>query len=795
MARTPGTSKPPRTSQPKKKRPAKRGKAKAASDKFLPTREQVLEFIATYQGTPGKREIARAFRIQGPQRVALKGLLRSMEEEGLLERADNKKFTRPGELPPVGVIDITDRDADGELLATPANWKSDAPPPTIVLAPAGHKDPATFGVGDRVLARLNKATEDFDYEARVIKKLGIGAKSVIGVLRAGPGKDWTLDPVDKRERGDYRIAASDVGDVRVDELAEAEVLSASRYGPRAARIIKALGPMDGAHAISLIAVHEQGIPVEFDPAALAEAQAAKPVTARGRTDIRDIPLITIDPADARDYDDAVWAAPDDDPKNPGGFQVIVAIADVAGYVRPGSALDRDAQKRGNSAYFPDRVIPMLPERISNDLCSLVGNEDRPCLAVQMVLDKDGNRKTHTFMRAIMRSAARLSYQQAQAAHDGLESGPAAPLAETVIKPLYDAYAALTKARSKRQPLDLDLPERKIELGSDGRISGIREVERLDSMRLIEAFMIEANVCAAETLESKKAPVVYRIHDAPAPEKVTALAEFLQTLDMTLPRGTVMKPGHLNRILKNAAGSEQSDMVSEVVLRSMAQAEYNPDNIGHFGLNLQRYAHFTSPIRRYADLLVHRSLIRALDLSPNAAKDGLTPDEADRLPEISQHISSTERRAMAAERASNDRYLAHYLADKVGSEFAARISGVTRFGLFVRLSETGADGLIPVASLNGDYFHHSETMHALIGERTGMMFRLGEPVTVRLEEVAPLKGGLRFELLEGGRKADAAEIKRARRDRAGSRDAGRNKGGPRGRQAPRSGKRKTSGRRK
>lgn len=795
MAKKPGSPRP-------KKKPAKRGKAKAASANFLPTRDQVLEFLATYQGVPGKREIARAFRVQGPQRVALKGLLRQMEEEGLLEKASNKKFKRAGELPPVGVIDIVDQDTDGELLARPVNWTSDSEPPTIVLAPAGHKDAGSFGIGDRVLARLNKATEDFDYEARVIKKLGDGAKTVIGVIRQGPGKNWTLEPVDKRERNDYRVSSTDIGDASEEDLVEAEVLSGRQYGPNAARVLKSLGPIEGTHAVSLIAVYEQGIPVEFSPEAIAEAEAAKRATARGRTDLRDIPLITIDPADARDHDDAVWATPDNDPNNKGGYEVIVAIADVAGYVRPGSALDRDAQKRGNSAYFPDRVIPMLPERISNNLCSLVEGEDRPCIAVRMVFDKSGTKKRHEFMRAIMRSAARLSYQQAQQAYDGLtseaQSDLPATLAENVISPLFKAYEALTRAQEKRQPLDLDLPERKIEIGADGQIAGIVEVERLNSMRMIEAFMIAANVCAAETLEARNAPVVYRIHDAPSPEKIAALSEFLQTLDMSVPRGSVIKPGHLNRILHTASQTETSDMVSEVVLRSMAQAEYNPENLGHFGLNLQRYAHFTSPIRRYADLLVHRSLIRALDLTPNVAKDGLTDDEAGKLAQISEHISSTERRAMAAERSSKDRYLAQYLSNRIGSEFEGRISGVTRFGLFIRLNETGADGLVLISSLDGDYYHHAESLHALIGERTGMMFRLGDPVTVRLEEVAPLKGGMRFEMVAGGRKADAAEQKHARRDRQNSRAkaGGRHGrgGSSRGPKGKRSGKRKTSSRR-
>ncbi len=782
-------------SQPKRttaKKAPKRGKAKAAARSSLPTRDEILEFVADAEGAPGKREIARAFKVKGADRVALKGLLRDMAEEGLLEKGEKRSFKKPGTLPSVTVIDIYDRDTDGEFIARPGNWHSDEPPPSIVLAPGGHKDTATFGIGDRVLARLSKADEGFDYEARVIKKLGMGAKVVLGVLREGPGTDWTLDPVDKRERGEYRIARNDIGKAKAGELVEAELLSGSRYGPRRARVRDALGPLEGAHAISLIAVHEQGIPVEFDPKAVEEAENAKPATAKGRTDLRDVPLITIDPSDARDHDDAVWAAPDDDPKNPGGHQVIVAIADVSAYVTPGSALDRDALKRGNSCYFPDRVVPMLPERISNDLCSLVEKQDRPCLAVRMVFDRNGNKKHHEFMRAIMRSAAKLSYQQAQAAQDGNPDDTTGPLTDPIIKPLYAAYHALTQARAKRGPLDLDLPERKIELTKDGHVNRIREVERLDSMRLIEEFMIQANVCAAETLESKHAPVIYRIHDAPSQEKIAALSDFLKTLDMTLPRGSVVKPTHLNRILSTAADTEQSDMVSEVVLRSMAQAEYNPDNIGHFGLNLARYAHFTSPIRRYADLVVHRSLIRALNLTPNTKKDGLTDEEAKKLAETAEHISQTERRAMAAERASNDRYLAQFLSDRVGSEFEGKISGVTRFGLFVRLNETGADGLIPVASLDGDYYHHSETLHALVGERTGQMYRLGEHVTVKLEEVAPLKGGLRFELIEGGRRSTKAEMKQARADRS---SGNRGKGGPKGRGGQRSGRRKTTSRRK
>lgn len=775
---------------------AKRGKARAEAAAELPSPEDILDFIAAAGVPVGKREIARAFKVKGALRSALKDLLRRMEEEGLLERGEKRSLRRTGDLPPVAVIDITGRDPDGELIARPASWRGDTEPPSIVIAPAGHKDTAIFGVGDRVLARLTPAEEDFDYEARVIRKLGAGARRIMGVLHHGPGDDrgtgddgspggdWILEPVDKRERGEYRVARGDANGAGEGDLVEAELLRATRYGPRRARVVRVFGPVRGASSISLIAIHEQGLPTEFSERALAEAEAARPASPRGRTDLRDIPLITIDPADARDHDDAVWAAPDEDPANPGGHHVIVAIADVAAYVLPGSGLDTDAWQRGNSAYFPDRVVPMLPERISNDLCSLVPGEDRACIAVRMTFDAQGRKRRHEFTRAIMRSAAKLSYQQVQAAMDGTPDDVTGPLLDPVIRPLYAAFAALERERERRQPLDLDLPERKIVIGPDGRIESIHEVERLDSMRLIESFMIAANVSAAETLEARHAPLIYRVHDAPPPEKLKALADFLATLDIPMPRGAVIKPGHLNRILRAVADTEQAELVSEVVLRSMAQAEYSTENIGHFGLNLARYTHFTSPIRRYADLTVHRTLIRALKLGPAVAKTGLTDDEAARLSETAEHISQTERRAEAAERASTDRYLAEYLSDRVGAEFEGRISGVTRFGLFVRLSESGADGLIPIASLEGDYFHHVERLHALVGERTGMMYRLGDRVRVRLVDVAPLKGGLLFELLEGGRPASKAERRHAREEQMEKRRAG-----PRGRNARQGGRRK------
>ncbi|MEQ1713527.1 MAG: VacB/RNase II family 3'-5' exoribonuclease, partial [Hyphomicrobium sp.] len=423
----------------------------------------------------------------------------------------------------------------------------------------------------------------------------------------------------------------------------------------------------------------------------------------------------------------------------------------AHYIRSGSRLDREAELRGNSVYFPDRVVPMLPERISNDLCSLREGEDRPCLVARMVFDRDGEKHSHSIMRAMMRSAAKLSYQEAQAAIDGNPSDKCAALMDTALRPLWAAYAALARARDKRGPLDLDLPERKIKLDAEGRVEAVLTPERLDAHRLIEEMMIQANVAAAETLERKKSPVVYRVHAAPSPEKLKNLKDFLDTLELSVPPAGQLKPAHFNRILAQAKSLPVPELVNEVVLRSQAQAEYSPDNIGHFGLHLARYAHFTSPIRRYADLLVHRALVRAHKLGD----DGLTDEQAARLVTVSQQISQAERRAMAAERETTDRLIAAHLADRVGATFQARIGGVTRSGLFVRLKETGADGFVPISSLGNDYYQHMETTHALVGSRTGESYSLGDAVEVRLVEAIPAAGALRFEMITPGKKGHAA----------------------------------------
>jgi len=733
----------------KKATPKKRRSAGGPGAK-LPSKKDILDFLETSPAKTGKREIARAFDIKGANRIALKALLRDMTEEGLLA-GSRRKLTRPGTLPSVTVIEITGRDADGEFVARPATWDAEhgSPPRILMMENRDNFGPAA-GVGDRVLARVTAQDSDADYPylARTIKRLPrTASRSLLGIFRALDEGRGVIDPIDKKQLKEWTVPRDATGDAEDGELVRFEMARSARYGVPTARIVERLGNPEAQAAISLIALHAHGIPDVFPPAVVAEAEAAKEAALDAREDLRSLPLITIDPVDARDHDDAVWAEADPDPKNPGGWVVIVAIADVAHYVTPSSALGKEARKRGNSVYFPDRVVPMLPERISNNLCSLKEGVDRPCLAVRMIFDKDGGKRSHRFFRGLMRSAASLSYEQAQAAIDGRTDEATCPLLDTVLRPLWGAYAGLTRARNNRGPLELDLPERKILLNDKGQVRAVTTPPRLDAHRLIEEFMIQSNVAAAETLEAKRSPLIYRVHDAPSKEKLVALGEFLATIDMKLSKAGVLKPSQFNRILAETRTTPTAELVAEVVLRSQSQAEYSPQNLGHFGLNLRRYAHFTSPIRRYADLIVHRALVRGLDLGAGA----LTDNEMEALEEISGAISDTERRAMAAERDTADRLIAAYLADRVGATFSARVSGLVRSGLFVRLTDTGADGFVPASGIGHEYFYHDEVRQALVGEDTGLAYRLGDPVEARLVEAIPTAGALRFDLLSEGRK--------------------------------------------
>jgi ribonuclease R len=718
----------------------------------LPTRDEILAFIGKQAGKVGTREIARAFGLKGADRAALRGTLKELTEDGQVARS-RKKLHRAGTLPNVVLTDITTRDRDGELIASPTEWDEEAhgAPPKIRLQGSRRARPSeTAGVGDRALLRVEQIRDADDpvrYTGRVIKIIDRAKARMLGVYRALPDGSGRLSPIDKKQLGrELIIPRGSSGDAQDGELVAAEIAgSRSGFGLATARVRERLGSLKSERAVSMVAIASHNIPNVFPPAVIKEAEAARAAQLADREDWRDLPLVTIDPADAKDHDDAVHA--EADPANAGGHVLRIAIADVAHYVQPGSALDREALLRGNSVYFPDRVVPMLPERISNDLCSLRPNEARAALAVRIVIGADGRKRSHTFHRVLMRSAAKLNYQQAQRAMDGWPDDTTGPLLASVLEPLYSAYRVLKRARDDRGPLDLDLPERKIVLTAHYTVDRVVTPERLDAHRLIEEFMILANVAAAETLERARVPLIYRVHDEPDIERVNALREFLKTLDISLPKGGALRPEQFNRILVRVKGHDVEKLVNELVLRTQAQAEYAAENYGHFGLNLRRYAHFTSPIRRYADLIVHRGLIRALKLG-----DGALPEGADiaALNEISAAISATERRAMKAERETFDRLLANFLADRVGATFEGHISGATRAGLFVKLDDTGADGFVPARTIGTEYFQYREDRHALVGQGSGETYRLGDRVTVRLVEAAPVAGALRFELLSEGR---------------------------------------------
>ena len=706
----------------------------------IPTKPEILDWIAANPTLTAKRDIAKAFGIKGAARIDLKRLLKELAAEGHLEKR-KKTYQDPDRLPPVSVLLVLPPDDDGDLFARPMEWNGTGVEPKVLVIPRG-SDPA-LGEGDRILARLALVqAEDHNYEARLIRRIGTNPARLLGVFRKG-AEGGRIVPINKGNNSEWSVAADATAGAKDGELVEAEQAGPkSRIGLQRARVIERLGNPGAPRAVSLIAIHEHGIPDAFPDTVIAEADAKKPAGLNGREDLRDMPLITIDPWDARDHDDACYAHADDDPKNKGGHVIWVAIADVAVYVTPGSALDREAKKRGNSTYFPDRVVPMLPDRLSGDLCSLHEGVPRACIAVRMKIDANGQKISHEFHRGLMRSRASLNYEEVQAAIDGAPNERTSPLLEPVLQPLYAAYAALVKARHLRQPLELDLPERQIVLEDDGTVSSVSFKDRLDAHRLIEEFMVLANVAAAETLVARKSPLLFRVHEEPAPEKLEALRETAQAAGLNLAKGQVLKTAHLNRLLNQASGTDDAELINLSTLRSMTQAYYGPVNFGHFGLALRNYAHFTSPIRRYADLIVHRALISA----HGWGDDGLRAEESDTLDKLGTHISNTERRSMAAERDTTDRYLAAYLSERVGDEMEGRVAGIAKFGIFVKLDDSGADGLVPMRAIGSEYFHFDREAGTLMGAETGLTISVGQRATVRLAEAVPVTGGIALDLL-------------------------------------------------
>jgi ribonuclease R len=729
----------------------------------LPSRKQILDFIASSDQPAGKREIARAFHLSGQDKIDLKRLLKDMADEGLIDSSPGRAFHKSGGVPKVTVLRVQAVDDSGTVWAVPEQWHAETKPPRLKIIERGRR--SALGIGDRVLARTEERGEGFI--AHPMKKLARAAELTLGVVKREGDRFW-LSPVDKRERRELFI--SDLKDAEPGDLVLCEVTGRP---PRvSARVDAVLGDPFAPRSFSLIAIHKHGLPHEFSQEAIDEAHRVSQQSLGEREDLTHLPIVAIDPEDARDHDDAIWAEADGE----GGWNAIVAIADVSFYVRPGSELDREARARGNSVYFPDRVVPMLPEELSADICSLKEGADRAAMACHLKIDREGNLKSWRFTRAKVRIAANIAYEDAQAAIDAAEEETvdvASPvcfmppvegrvpqeLVEKSLKPLWGCWRALFAARQKRDPLELDLPERRVMLDEKGRIASIAPRDRLDAHRLVEDFMIAANVAAARALEAKKAPVMYRVHEPPSRDKLVALKDYLSTFGIEFALGQVIKPGTFNRIIERVGEGDGREEIMEQLLRTQMQARYGPERLGHFGLALATYGHFTSPIRRYADLLVHRGLVKAYNLGEGALPQG----DEERFEQIGEQISMLERRAMEAERETIDRYVAAFLADQVGQLVECRITGVQPFGFFATVEDLGGDGLILAKDLGQEYFRYDEGAKQLVGEETGEAYHIGQRLTLRLAEANPVSGSLRFELPEGsygGRSAPAP----MRRDR-------------------------------
>ncbi len=745
------------TKQNKSRRPAK-------LQAGMPSKEQILEFLQSSETPAGKREIAKAFGLKGQEKIALKKRLKDMAEEGLID-GKRTAYHRMGGVPKVTVLKVVGIE-DGEPIAEPENWAPDAPgkPPRLIVKET--KKMAALKRGDRFLARTEEVGSG--WIAHPMKKLPARTEGMMGVVEMdGAGNPW-LAPVDKRVRDSAPIG--ELGEAKEGDLVLAERMGKSVRSK--VKVVEVIGDPLAPKAFSLIAIAKHGIPHIFAQEALDEAQRATELALSHdhREDLRAVPIVAIDPADARDHDDAIWAEPD----GKGGFNAIVAIADVSYYVRPGGALDREARKRGNSVYFPDRVVPMLPEILSADVCSLKQDVDRAAMACHMHIDTEGKVDSWRFTRAIVRLAANIAYEDAQAAIDGGE-------APEYLQNLWGAWKLLFKAREARDPLDLELPERQVKLNDAGKIEEIAIRERLDAHRVVEDFMIAANVAAAKALEAKTAPVVYRIHEQPSREKLIALRDYLATQGRKLAMGQVITPGLFNRMLKDIADPSEKALIMEAVLRSQTQAYYGPANAGHFGLALGSYAHFTSPIRRYSDLLVHRALVDAYKLEQPKPKldlpetTGLSDRDKSALHQITDAISQTERRAMEAERDTIDRYVAAWLSGRVGETFDTRITGVQGFGFFATIDKLGGDGLVPVSTLGREYFSYDEKAQKLIGEQTGTEYAVGDRLKLKLAEANALTGALKFEVPD----SDGAAIeKRGHRPPPRSKPPKKGKGAPR-----------------
>lgn len=514
-------------------------------------------------------------------------------------------------------------------------------------------------------------------------------------------------------------------------------------------IVKSLGKFDLNKATASLVLDKYDIPYEFSPAVIKEAANLPQFDKNIREDFTHIPFVTIDGEDSKDFDDAVFAERKDN-----GFHIMVAIADVAFYVKPHTELDREAYKRGNSVYLPNMVVPMLPEILSNDLCSLRPKEERAAITCSMNIDLNGNILNYNFKRAVIKSAARLNYKEVQNAIDGNFNNNTLHIFKNVIQPIYEAYFAFDKAKKARGALELESDEIKIKIDKNGMVAKVEKYEIYTSNKIIEEFMVAANVCAAKALYGKNIPIMYRIHEKPLEEKLVDMKPLLQELGINLPDAPAIKPEHFNKVLELCAKKGYSDGISNLILRLQSQAKYSPSNIGHFGLALEDYAHFTSPIRRYSDILVHRALINAYNLPDGGGLEKEATEKS--FKEAGEHISQTERKAVNAERELVSRFLALYLEPSIGQDFEVKVSGVSTAGLFVKIESIGAEGLIPMRTMPDDYYDVEASNTMLVGRERS--FAMGEKLMAKLVETSPVSGGMIFKYIDSEQGVDYFEKK-------------------------------------
>jgi len=721
----------------------------------IPSREFVLDYLHESVGPLTHGEICAALKLVDDEQVeAMRRRLRAMERDGQI--ASN----RTGGYGTLDKLNLV----KGRVIGHPEGYGFVTPiqggDQDIYLS---SRQMRRVFDGDIVLLRIAGWDRRGRPEGKLVDVVERKTQQLVGRYFCESGIHF-VRPDNPRISQDILIPADQLSGAEAGQIVLVDITEGpSRNSPPTGRISEVLGDhLDPGLEIE-VSIRNYGIPHQWDNDVVAETDAIPDqVTDKDfRVDLRSLPLVTIDGEDARDFDDAVYCQP----KPRGGWKLIVAIADVSHYVKPGSALDKQAFERGNSVYFPNHVVPMLPEKLSNGLCSLNPKEDRLCMVCEMQINAEGDVTKYQFYEALMYSHARLTYTQVAQIIEERNSGDSSNARDQFsailphIDALYDLYSRLNKRRNERGAIDFDTQETRILFDGQRKISQIIPVKRTEAHRLIEECMLAANVCTAQFLEKAKLPALYRVHEGPSEERLSSLRDFLGELGIGLGGGDDPQPEDYQRVLRSVGQRDDASVIQSVMLRSMSQAVYQSENLGHFGLAFDAYTHFTSPIRRYSDLLVHRAiryLIRSnkkvsgvvrVKGAAELAKDNIYPYELPRLDETGSHLSVTERRADEATRDVVNWLKCEYLMDHVGEEYSGVVSAVTGFGLFVMLDDLYVEGLIHVTGLPKDYYYHEASQHRMVGERTGRVFRLGDKVKVRVVRVNLDERKIDFELAE------------------------------------------------